>query len=145
MSKSLGILVKLLHEAEGHIVTVELKSGEAYRGSLIECEDNWNSQLESVTYTAMDGKVSQLEHVSIRGSKVRFMIIPDILKNAPMFKRLDTKIKARSAARGSVPLPMLSKIIEFEDLLGSIQELLCCMNILLLIRQNIERLFATHL
>ncbi|XP_024360411.1 small nuclear ribonucleoprotein SmD3b isoform X3 [Physcomitrium patens] len=98
MSKSLGILVKLLHEAEGHIVTVELKSGEAYRGSLIECEDNWNSQLESVTYTAMDGKVSQLEHVSIRGSKVRFMIIPDILKNAPMFKRLDTKIKGKGSS-----------------------------------------------
>ncbi len=52
MSKSLGIPVKLLHEAEGHIVTVELKSGELYRGSLIECEDNWNSQLESITYTA---------------------------------------------------------------------------------------------
>jgi small nuclear ribonucleoprotein D3 len=124
MSKSLGIPVKLLHEAEGHIVTVELKSGETYRGSLIECEDNWNSQLESITYTAKDGKVSQLEHVFIRGSKVRYMIIPDMLKNAPMFKRLDAKIKgkgsvgsgrgrasamqakARSAARGTVPPPM---------------------------------------
>jgi len=105
---------------------MELKSGEVYRGSLIECEDNWNSQLESITYTAKDGKVSQLEHVFIRGSKVRYMIIPDMLKNAPMFKRLDAKIKgkgssgvgvgrgrastmqakARSAARGSVPPPM---------------------------------------
>lgn len=52
MSKSLGIPVKLLHEAEGHIVTVELKSGEHYRGSLIECEDNWNCQLDNITYTA---------------------------------------------------------------------------------------------
>eukprot|EP00245_Coleochaete_scutata_P009138 TRINITY_DN2949_c1_g1_i2.p1 TRINITY_DN2949_c1_g1~~TRINITY_DN2949_c1_g1_i2.p1 ORF type:complete len:132 (+),score=29.50 TRINITY_DN2949_c1_g1_i2:407-802(+) len=98
MSKSLGIPVKLLHEAEGHIVTVELKSGEAYRGSLIECEDNWNCQLESITYTAKDGKVTQLEHVFIRGSKVRFMIIPDMLKNAPMFKRLDAKLKGKSAS-----------------------------------------------
>ncbi|CAM6082833.1 unnamed protein product [Calypogeia fissa] len=125
MSKSLGIPVKLLHEAEGHIVTVELKSGEHYRGSLIECEDNWNCQLDNITYTARDGKVSQLEHVFIRGSKVRFMIIPDMLKNAPMFKRLDAKIKgkgstglgvgrgravalrakARSAARGTAPAP----------------------------------------
>jgi len=31
---------------------VELKSGELYRGSMIECEDNWNCQLESITYTA---------------------------------------------------------------------------------------------
>ncbi|CAN0924250.1 Small nuclear ribonucleoprotein SmD3b [Linum grandiflorum] len=100
MSRSLGIPVKLLHEASGHIVTVELKSGEVYRGSMLECEDNWNCQLENITYTAKDGKISQLEHVFIRGSKVRFMVIPDMLKNAPMFKRLDAKIKGKSASLG---------------------------------------------
>ena len=52
MSRSLGIPVKLLHEASGHVVTVELKSGELYRRSMIECEDNWNCQLESITYIA---------------------------------------------------------------------------------------------
>lgn len=104
MSRSLGIPVKLLHEAAGHVVTVELKTGEVYRGSMVECEDNWNCQLENITFTAkvcslcsrylrirarspwivlpeyfsffllinlQDGKVSQLEHVFIRGSRVR--------------------------------------------------------------------------
>ncbi|KAE8680368.1 Small nuclear ribonucleoprotein Sm D3 [Hibiscus syriacus] len=101
MSRSLGIPVKLLHEASGHIVTVELKSGELYRGSMVECEDNWNCQLENITFTAKDGKVSQLEHVFIRGSKVRFMVIPDMLKNAPMFKRLDAKIKVHFTCKFS--------------------------------------------
>ncbi|GAA0165790.1 RNA splicing factor [Lithospermum erythrorhizon] len=100
MSRSLGIPVKLLHEASGHVVTVELKSGEVYRGSMIECEDNWNCQLENITYTAKDGKVSQLEHVFIRGGKVRFMIIPDMLKNAPMFKKLEARIKGKGSAIG---------------------------------------------
>uniref|UniRef100_A0A1J3K168 Small nuclear ribonucleoprotein Sm D3 n=1 Tax=Noccaea caerulescens TaxID=107243 RepID=A0A1J3K168_NOCCA len=100
MSRSLGIPVKLLHEASGHIVTVELKSGELYRGSMIECEDNWNCQLEDITYTAKDGKVSMLEHVFIRGSKVRFLVIPDILKEAPMFKRQDARIKGKSSSLG---------------------------------------------
>ncbi|WZZ10867.1 hypothetical protein YC2023_096788 [Brassica napus] len=100
MSRSLGIPVKLLHEASCHIVTVELKSEELYRGSMIECEDNWNCQLEDITFTAKDGKVSQLEHVFIRGSKVRFMVIPDILKHAPMFKRLDARIKGKSGSLG---------------------------------------------
>ncbi|CAH1431754.1 unnamed protein product [Lactuca virosa] len=45
-----------------------------------------------------DGKVAQLEHVFIRGSKVRFMIIPDMLKNAPMFKRLEARIKGKGSA-----------------------------------------------
>ncbi|XP_010416542.1 PREDICTED: small nuclear ribonucleoprotein SmD3a-like [Camelina sativa] len=98
MSRSLGIPVKLLHDSSSHIVTVELKSGELYRGSMIECEDNWNCQLENITYTAKDGKVSQLEHVFLRGSLVRFIIIPDMLKNAPMFK--DTKGKGKGSSLG---------------------------------------------
>ncbi|KAJ0511608.1 putative like-Sm (LSM) domain containing protein, LSm4/SmD1/SmD3 [Helianthus annuus] len=47
-----------------------------------------------------DGKVAQLEHVFIRGSKVRFMIIPDMLKNAPMFKCLEARIKGKGSSLG---------------------------------------------
>merc|ERR1719495_2642796 len=38
--------------------------------------------------TARDGKVSQLEQIFVRGSKIRFVILPDMLKNAPMFKKM---------------------------------------------------------
>ncbi|KAF5943185.1 hypothetical protein HYC85_020827 [Camellia sinensis] len=44
--------------------------------------------------TDKDGKVSQLEHVFIRGSKVRHA------KNAPMFKRLESRIKGKGSAIG---------------------------------------------
>lgn len=37
--------------------------------------------------------MSHLDHVFLRGSRIRFMIIPDMLKNAPMFKRIDPKHK----------------------------------------------------
>merc|ERR1712048_773888 len=77
-----------LHEAEGHIVTLETLTGEVYRGKLLEAEDNMNCQLSQITMTARDGKVSQLEQVFIRGSKIRFVILPDMLKNAPMFKKM---------------------------------------------------------
>ena len=43
-----------------------------------------------------DGRISHLDHVFLRGSRIRFMIIPDMLKNAPMFKRIDPKHKVRS-------------------------------------------------
>ena len=99
----------MLHEAEGHIVTVETTTGEGskvlslkhskhvkqrckylqvYRGKLIEAEDNMNSQMASVTVTYRDGRVAQLEHIYIRGSKIRFLILPDMLKNAPMLKNM---------------------------------------------------------
>ncbi|KAF7152888.1 hypothetical protein RHSIM_Rhsim01G0045100 [Rhododendron simsii] len=71
MTRSLGISVRLLHEAAGHIVTVELKSGELYRGSMIECEDNWNCQLENITFTAKaDGKVAGYRMTASVSSKV---------------------------------------------------------------------------
>lgn len=48
--------IKLLHEAENHVVTVELKSGELYRGYLMEAEDTMNMRLDDVYVTRRDGK-----------------------------------------------------------------------------------------
>lgn len=94
---SIGVPIKVLHEAEGHVVTCETITGEVYRGKLIEAEDNMNCQMTLVTVTYRDGRVAQLENVYIRGSKIRFLILPDMLKNAPMFKRQGNK---PSAGRG---------------------------------------------
>eukprot|EP01052_Picozoa_sp_SAG31_P000691 SAG31_NODE_20_length_34168_cov_33.651296_17_plen_83_part_00 len=77
----IGIPVKLLHEAEGHTITVELKTGEVYRGHLVESEDNMNMQLSNVTLTARDGRVSNLEQCFIRGSKIRFMVSTATIEN----------------------------------------------------------------
>merc|ERR1712070_429802 len=86
-AKSIGIPIKLLHEAEGHTITLETKTGEVYRGQLLESEDNMNCYIGNVTMTARDGRTSKLEQVAIRGSQIRFLILPDMLKNAPMFKK----------------------------------------------------------
>ena len=43
---SIGVPIKLLHEGEGHVVTVELKNGETYRGMLVEAEDSMNCQMK---------------------------------------------------------------------------------------------------
>ena len=101
MSKHVGIPIKVLHDAEGHTVTVELKNGEVFRGKLDEAEDNMNVHLSNCTKTAKDGKVSTLANCFLRGSHVRFMILPDILKNAPFFKKIDTKANKAQAARAS--------------------------------------------
>ena len=59
-----------------------------------------NSQMASVTVTYRDGRVAQLEHIYIRGSKIRFMILPDMLKNAPMLKNMDGRGGGSGATRG---------------------------------------------
>ncbi|XP_050426167.1 small nuclear ribonucleoprotein Sm D3-like [Adelges cooleyi] len=95
---SIGVPIKVLHEAEGHIITCETVDGEVYRGKLIEAEDNMNVQITHVHVTYRDGRVAQMENCYVRGSKVRFIILPDMLRNAPMFKSKATM--AGASGRG---------------------------------------------
>nr|CAG4645993.1 EOG090X0NFO [Lynceus sp. MCZ IZ 141354] len=97
---SIGVPIKVLHEAEGHIITCETNTGEIYRGKLVEAEDNMNCQMTNITVTYRDGRVAQLENVFIRGSKINFLILPDMLKNAPMFKRQATGKAANTGTAG---------------------------------------------
>ena len=73
--------------------------------------------MASVTVTYRNGRVAQLENIYIRGSKIRFLILPgkssihscwcqflcfpssDMLRNAPMFKNMMTRRRG-GAARG---------------------------------------------
>lgn len=50
---SIGVPIKVLHEAEGHIVTCETNTGEVYRGKLIEAEDNMNCQVGMSRYSSL--------------------------------------------------------------------------------------------
>ncbi|KDE03215.1 hypothetical protein MVLG_06302 [Microbotryum lychnidis-dioicae p1A1 Lamole] len=100
---NIGIPTKLLHEALGHVITVELKTGQVYRGKLFEAEDSLSISLTLVTVTHRDGRVTQLDQVYIRGSSIRFYVVPDMLSQAPMFKRVGPNaLKGRGigAARG---------------------------------------------
>jgi small nuclear ribonucleoprotein D3 len=60
---AIGVPIKLLHEGEGHVITIEMKNGEIYRGRLMESEDTMNCFITDVTMTARDGRISKLEQV----------------------------------------------------------------------------------
>ncbi|KAK2954586.1 putative Small nuclear ribonucleoprotein SmD3a [Blattamonas nauphoetae] len=98
---SIEIPIKLLHEAEGHIVSIEMKTHEIYRGKLIEAEDNMNCRLEGVILTQADGSTVRLNNVYLRGSFIVFFIFPDMLRNAPMFKNLEKPTKGQGIGMGA--------------------------------------------
>ncbi|KAF4763866.1 hypothetical protein HAV15_001076 [Penicillium sp. str.  len=112
LTSTIGIPIKLLNEAQGHVVTIEITSGVVYRGetfgrwviyfhsSFFGSEDNMNVQLKDITVTARDGRVSHLDQVYIRGSHVRFFIVPDMLRNAPMFRTRGQRGRGVGLARG---------------------------------------------
>ena len=96
-----GVPLKLLFEAEGMKVTVEMKNGEIYRGLLINAEDTMNMTISDVVRTARTGQVSKLPTVYIRGSGIRFISLPELLKSAPVFKKvvnLKKKVEAETSA-----------------------------------------------
>ncbi len=102
---SISVPVKLLHEAENHVVSIELKSGETFRGYLITAEDNMNCLLDDVTITYNDGKTNKLDQIYLRGSQIRFIVIPDMLKNSPIFKKIKDQTKSSkniNIAKGNV-------------------------------------------
>ena len=43
-----GLPIILLHDAEGAVVTVELKDGSLYRGILDEAQDNMNCTIKVI-------------------------------------------------------------------------------------------------
>eukprot|EP00617_Octactis_speculum_P027616 CAMPEP_0185771424 /NCGR_PEP_ID=MMETSP1174-20130828/64297_1 /TAXON_ID=35687 /ORGANISM="Dictyocha speculum, Strain CCMP1381" /LENGTH=116 /DNA_ID=CAMNT_0028457297 /DNA_START=50 /DNA_END=400 /DNA_ORIENTATION=- len=96
----MGVPIRLLHEGSGHTISVELRNGEVYRGTLKEAEDTMNCFMSNVTMTARDGRVSKLEQVYLRGSKVKLMILPDFLKNSPAFKKVHS-MKAKKDAKNA--------------------------------------------
>jgi small nuclear ribonucleoprotein D3 len=64
-----------------------------------------NVRLDDVNITSRDGKLYNLDQVYLRGGQIRFIIIPDMLKNAPMFKKIKNQTKAAKQAmiaRGKV-------------------------------------------
>lgn len=62
-----------------------------------------NCQLSKITLTHRDGRVSKLEHVYLRGSQIRLFVLPDLLTNGPLFKKVQ-QIKANyDAAQASKP------------------------------------------
>ena len=54
--------------------------------------------MEACSVTLRNGQTTRLENVFIRGSKIRFLILPDMLKNAPMFTNMTAGARGRGSA-----------------------------------------------
>jgi hypothetical protein len=65
-----------------------------------------NVQLRDITVTARDGRVSHLDQVYIRGSHVRFFIVPDMLRYVPTPRGwMDGWRLTKRQERADVPVP----------------------------------------
>ncbi len=76
-----------------------MKNGEIYRGLLLNAEETMNVTLSDVVRTSRNGQVSKVPTVYLRGSNVRFISLPELLVNAPVFKKVVSLKKRAEAER----------------------------------------------
>lgn len=83
-----GIPIVLLHDAEGAVVSVETKNGEIIRGLLFEAEDMMNLYIKNAIVWNAQGVRRKVDQLYLRGREILFIVIPQMLKHAPMFQRI---------------------------------------------------------
>lgn len=85
----MGIPIVLLHDAEGAVVTIETKRGELIRGLLFEAEDMMNLYIKkAVIQGPKPGSKRAVDQIYVRGTEIVFIVLPEMLRHAPMFNRI---------------------------------------------------------
>ncbi|KAF8276847.1 small nuclear ribonucleoprotein sm d3 [Trypanosoma cruzi] len=78
-----SIPLKVLFDAIGTTISLEVSNGELYTGTLSEVQDNMNVLLMSAKKTKKSGKTVDLNSVFVRGSSIVFFQLPDALRTSP--------------------------------------------------------------
>ncbi|KFM61724.1 Small nuclear ribonucleoprotein Sm D3, partial [Stegodyphus mimosarum] len=77
---NIGVPVLLLQKFHGKKINVSTNNNEMFVGTLLEAEDNMNLSLSNVTVTLCSGKTLDMINVYIKGSRIRYINLPDEAK-----------------------------------------------------------------
>ncbi|KAF3049998.1 Sm snRNP core protein Smd1 [Didymella pomorum] len=72
-------LVRFLMKCQNETVTVELKNGTIVNGTITSVSPLMNVALRAVKYTPKNRDTVTLDTMTVRGSTVRYIILPDSL------------------------------------------------------------------
>ena len=81
----LRFLMKLSNES----VTIELKNGTVISGTITGVDIAMNTHLKKVKLVPKGGKSTAFDHLSVRGSNIRYFILPDNLNLDTLLVDLD--------------------------------------------------------
>ncbi|CEI64000.1 hypothetical protein FVEN_g10909 [Fusarium venenatum] len=100
-------LVRFLMKCANETVTIELKNGTIIHGTISSVSPQMNTALRNVKMTIKGQEPISLETMNIRGSTIRYFILPDslpldtlLIDDAPKPKNKARKEAADRGARG---------------------------------------------
>ncbi|KAF1946488.1 Sm-like ribonucleo protein [Clathrospora elynae] len=93
-------LVRFLMKCQNETVTVELKNGTIVNGTITSVSPLMNVALRAVKYTPKSRDTVALDTMTVRGSTVRYIILPDSLPLDTLL--IDDAPKPKNKARKEV-------------------------------------------
>ncbi|KAF1843958.1 Sm-like ribonucleoprotein [Cucurbitaria berberidis CBS 394.84] len=100
-------LVRFLMKCQNETVTVELKNGTIVNGTITSVSPLMNVALRAVKYTPKSRDIVALDSMTVRGSTIRYIILPDslpldtlLIDDAPKPKNKARKETDRGGAAG---------------------------------------------
>jgi small nuclear ribonucleoprotein D1 len=72
-------LVKFLMKLKNEVITVELKNGTVVNGTVIGVDIRMNTHLKNVKMTILNRQPVNLDHLTVRGNNIRYVILPNSL------------------------------------------------------------------
>ncbi|RMY92191.1 hypothetical protein D0861_02662 [Hortaea werneckii] len=90
-------LVRFLMKCTNETVTIELKTGTIVHGTIASVSPQMNTNLRTAKMTPKGGSQISLDQISIRGSEIRYYILPDSLPLDTLL--IDDTPKPRNKAR----------------------------------------------
>jgi small nuclear ribonucleoprotein D1 len=100
-------LVRFLMKLTNESITIELKTGSVVNGTITGVDMSMNTHLKKVRLTIRNRDPLQLDSLSIRGSTIRYYILPDsipldtlLIDDAPKPKKKKENDRGRGRGRG---------------------------------------------
>ncbi|KAI4627303.1 mRNA splicing protein smd1 [Alternaria novae-zelandiae] len=93
-------LVRFLMKCQNETVTVELKNGTIVNGTITSVSPLMNVALRAVKYTPKSRDTVALDTMTVRGSTIRYIILPDSLPLDTLL--IDDAPKPKNKARKEV-------------------------------------------
>ncbi|KAK7531241.1 hypothetical protein IWX49DRAFT_353210 [Phyllosticta citricarpa] len=100
-------LVRFLMKCQNETVTIELKNGTVINGTISSVSPQMNTALHRVKMTVKGRETTELDTINVRGSTIRYYILPDslpldtlLIDDAPKPKNKARKEQADRGGRG---------------------------------------------
>ncbi|KXT02979.1 hypothetical protein AC578_10586 [Pseudocercospora eumusae] len=100
---------RFLMKCTNETVTIELKTGTIVQGTIASVSPQMNTNLRNAKMTPKGGVQISLDHISVRGSEIRYYILPDslpldtlLIDDAPKPKNKARKEQDKGAGGGGM-------------------------------------------